>query len=182
MRINVGIRRRLAPLLDGDRRRIELLNVLLLSLPGTPVIYYGDEIGMGDNIYLSDRHGVRTPMQWTGDRNGGFSRADPQRLCAPLVMDPVFGYQAVNVEAQERSPASLLNWTRRMIAMRAWPVPRLATVLPGLTGRRPGHPGSGSRADHRRGTGGPGLPATVAWPAVRRCGCRAPPRDAAPAA
>ena len=118
MRINVGIRRRLAPLLDGDRRRVELLNVLLLSLPGTPVVYYGDEIGMGDNIYLSDRHGVRTPMQWTGDRNGGFSRADPQRLCAPLVMDPVFGYQAVNVEAQERSPASLLNWTRRMIAMR----------------------------------------------------------------
>ena len=118
MRINVGIRRRLAPLLDGDRRRVELLNVLLLSLPGTPVVYYGDEIGMGDNIYLSDRHGVRTPMQWTGDRNGGFSRADPQRLCAPLVMDPVFGYQAVNVEAQERSPASLLNWMRRMIAMR----------------------------------------------------------------
>ncbi len=118
MRINVGIRRRLAPLLDGDRRRIELLNVLLLSLPGTPVIYYGDEIGMGDNIYLSDRFGVRTPMQWTSDRNGGFSRADPQRLCAPPVMDPLFGYQAVNVEAQERSPASLLNWTRRMIAMR----------------------------------------------------------------
>ena len=118
MRINVGIRRRLAPLLDADRRRIELLNVLLLSLPGTPVVYYGDEIGMGDNIYLSDRHGVRTPMQWTGDRNGGFSRADPQRLCAPLVMDPVFGYQAINVEAQERSPASLLNWTRRMIALR----------------------------------------------------------------
>ncbi|AMY07404.1 Trehalose synthase/amylase TreS [Luteitalea pratensis] len=118
MRINVGIRRRLAPLLDGDRRRVELLTVLLLSLPGTPVVYYGDEIGMGDNIYLSDRHGVRTPMQWTGDRNGGFSRADPQRLCAPPVMDPVFGFQAVNVEAQERSPASLLNWTRRMIAMR----------------------------------------------------------------
>ena len=118
MRINIGIRRRLAPLLDGDRRRVELLNVLLLSLPGTPVVYYGDEIGMGDNIYLSDRHGVRTPMQWTGDRNGGFSRADPQRLCAPPVMDPVFGFQAVNVEAQERSPASLLNWMRRMIAMR----------------------------------------------------------------
>jgi maltose alpha-D-glucosyltransferase/alpha-amylase len=118
MRINVGIRRRLAPLLDGDRRRVELLNVLLLSLPGTPVVYYGDEVGMGDNVYLSDRHGVRTPMQWTGDRNGGFSRADPQRLCAPLVMDPVFGFQAVNVEAQERSPASLLHWMRRMIAMR----------------------------------------------------------------
>ncbi len=118
MRVNVGIRRRLAPLLGGDRRRIELLNVLLLSLPGTPVVYYGDEIGMGDNIYLADRHGVRTPMQWTGDRNAGFSRADPQQLCAPLVMDPVFGYQAVNVEAQERAPASLLNWTRRMIALR----------------------------------------------------------------
>ncbi len=118
MRINIGIRRRLAPLVDGDRRRIELLNVLLLSLPGTPVVYYGDEIGMGDNIYLSDRHGVRTPMQWTSDRNGGFSRTDPQRLCAPPVMDPVFGFQAVNVEAQERSPASLLNWMRRMIAVR----------------------------------------------------------------
>ncbi len=118
MRINVGIRRRLAPLLDGDRRRIELLNVLLLSLPGTPVVYYGDEIGMGDNIYLADRHGVRTPMQWTSDRNGGFSRADPQRLCAPPVMDPVFGFQAVNVEAQERSSASLLSWMRRMIALR----------------------------------------------------------------
>ncbi|BCS31359.1 alpha-amylase [Luteitalea sp. TBR-22] len=118
MRINVGIRRRLAPLVDGDRRRIELLHVLLFSLPGTPVVYYGDEIGMGDNIYLSDRHGVRTPMQWTGDRNGGFSRADPQRLCAPPVMDPVFGFQAVNVEAQERSPASLLNWMRTMIATR----------------------------------------------------------------
>jgi maltose alpha-D-glucosyltransferase / alpha-amylase len=119
MRINVGIRRRLAPLMHNDRRRIELMNVLLLSLPGTPVIYYGDEIGMGDNIYLSDRHGVRTPMQWTGDRNGGFSRADPQRLCAPPVMDPLYGFQAVNVEAQERSPASLLNWMRRMVALRS---------------------------------------------------------------
>ncbi len=92
--------------------------MLLLSLPGTPVVYYGDEIGMGDNIYLADRHGVRTPMQWTSDRNGGFSRADPQRLCAPPVMDPVFGFQAVNVEAQERSAASLLHWMRRMIALR----------------------------------------------------------------
>ena len=103
MRINVGIRRRLAPLVENSRRRIELLNSLLFSLPGTPVIYYGDEIGMGDNIYLGDRNGVRTPMQWTGDRNAGFSRADPARLYAPPIMDPVYGYQAINVEAQERS-------------------------------------------------------------------------------
>jgi maltose alpha-D-glucosyltransferase/alpha-amylase len=118
MRINVGIRRRLAPLVENGRRRIELLNSLLFSFPGTPVIYYGDEIGMGDNIYLGDRNGVRTPMQWTGDRNGGFSRADPARLYAPLIMDPVYGYQAINVEAQERSPFSLLNWMRRLIALR----------------------------------------------------------------
>ena len=118
MRINVGIRRRLAPLVENSRRRTELLNALLFSLPGTPVIYYGDEIGMGDNIYLGDRHGVRTPMQWTGDRNAGFSRADPARLYAPLIMDPVYGYQAVNVEAQERSPYSLLNWMKRLIALR----------------------------------------------------------------
>jgi maltose alpha-D-glucosyltransferase / alpha-amylase len=118
MRINVGIRRRLAPLMENSRRRIELLTSLLFSLPGTPVIYYGDEIGMGDNIYLGDRHGVRTPMQWTGDRNGGFSRADPARLYAPPIMDPVYGYQAINVEAQERSPYSLLNWTNRMISLR----------------------------------------------------------------
>jgi maltose alpha-D-glucosyltransferase / alpha-amylase len=118
MRINVGIRRRLAPLVENSRRRIELLNALLFSFPGTPVIYYGDEIGMGDNIYLGDRNGVRTPMQWTGDRNAGFSRADPARLFAPLVMDPVYGYQAVNVEAQERSPYSLLNWMKRLIALR----------------------------------------------------------------
>ena len=118
MRINVGIRRRLAPLLENSRRRIELLNSLLFSLPGTPVIYYGDEIGMGDNIYLGDRNGVRTPMQWTGDRNAGFSRADPARLFAPPIMDPVYGYQAINVEAQERSPFSLLNWMKRLIALR----------------------------------------------------------------
>ncbi|MDQ3171857.1 MAG: maltose alpha-D-glucosyltransferase [Acidobacteriota bacterium] len=118
MRINVGIRRRLAPLLDNDRQRIELLNALLFSMPGTPVVYYGDEIGMGDNIYLGDRNGVRTPMQWTGDRNAGFSRADPARLYAPPIMDPVYGYQAINVEAQERSPSSLLNWMKRMIALR----------------------------------------------------------------
>jgi maltose alpha-D-glucosyltransferase/alpha-amylase len=118
MRINVGIRRRLAPLLENSRRRIELLNSLLFSMPGTPIIYYGDELGMGDNIYLGDRNGVRTPMQWTGDRNGGFSRADPARLYAPPIMDPVYGYQAINVEAQERAPFSLLNWMKRMIGLR----------------------------------------------------------------
>ncbi len=118
MRINVGIRRRLAPLMENSRRRIELMNSLLLSLPGTPIIYYGDEIGMGDNIYLGDRNGVRTPMQWTSDRNGGFSRADPARLFAPPIMDPVYGYQAINVEAQERSAYSLLNWMKRLIGLR----------------------------------------------------------------
>ena len=118
MRINVGIRRRLAPLLENSRRRIELLHGLLFSMPGTPVVYYGDEIGMGDNIYLGDRNGVRTPMQWTGDRNAGFSRADPARLFAPPIMDPVYGYQAINVEAQERAPFSLLNWMKRMIGLR----------------------------------------------------------------
>ena len=102
MRLNLGIRRRLAPLIGNSRRRIELLNSLLFSLPGTPVIYYGDEIGMGDNIYLGDRNGVRTPMQWTGDRNAGFSRADFARLYSPPIMDPVYGYQAINVEAQQR--------------------------------------------------------------------------------
>jgi len=118
MRINVGIRRRLAPLLDNGRRQIEMMNSLLFSMPGTPVIYYGDEIGMGDNIYLGDRNGVRTPMQWTGDRNAGFSRADSARLYSPIIVDPVYGYQAVNVEAQTRIPTSLLNWMRRMIAVR----------------------------------------------------------------
>ncbi len=118
MRINVGIRRRLAPLMENSRRRIELMNSLLFSLPGTPVIYYGDEIAMGDNIYLGDRNGVRTPMQWTGDRNGGFSRADPAQLYAPPIMDAVHGYQAINVEAQERTPYSLLNWMKRMIGLR----------------------------------------------------------------
>jgi maltose alpha-D-glucosyltransferase / alpha-amylase len=118
MRINVGIRRRLAPLLENSRRRVELMNALLFSLPGTPIVYYGDEIGMGDNIYLGDRNGVRTPMQWSGDRNGGFSRADPARLFAPPIMDPVYGYQAINVEAQERYPFSHLNWMKRLIAMR----------------------------------------------------------------
>ena len=117
-RLNLGIRRRLAPLLEHDRRRIELMNGLLLSMPGTPVIYYGDEIGMGDNIHLGDRDGVRTPMQWSPDRNGGFSRADPARLVLPPIMDPIYGYEAVNVEAQAGDPHSLLNWTRRMLAVR----------------------------------------------------------------
>lgn len=117
-RINLGIRRRLAPLLERDRRRIELMNSLLFSMPGTPVMYYGDELGMGDNIHLGDRDGVRTPMQWTPDRNGGFSRADPERLSLPVLMGPLYGYEAVNVEAQQRDPHSLLNWTRRMLAKR----------------------------------------------------------------
>src|SRR5262245_52001538 len=117
-RVNLGIRRRLAPLMDNDRRKIELMNSLLLSFPGTPIIYYGDEIGMGDNIYLGDRNGVRTPMQWTPDRNGGFSRCDPARLYAPPIMDPVYGYQSVNVEAQSRSISSLLSWMKRLITVR----------------------------------------------------------------
>jgi maltose alpha-D-glucosyltransferase/alpha-amylase len=118
MRINVGIRRRLAPLLDNNRRRIELLNSLLFSFPGTPIMYYGDEIGMGDNIYLGDRNGVRTPMQWTSDRNAGFSKAVPARLYAPVIMDPIWGYEAINVEAQLTDQSSLLHWTRNMIALR----------------------------------------------------------------
>ena len=118
-RLNLGIRRRLSPLLQRDRRRIELMNGLLLSMPGTPVIYYGDEIGMGDNIFIGDRDGVRTPMQWSVDRNGGFSRADPAKLVLPPIMDPIYGFQAVNVEAQASDPHSLLNWMRRMLAVRA---------------------------------------------------------------
>lgn len=117
-RINLGIRRRLAPLMDGSRSKIELLCSLLLSMPGSPIIYYGDEIGMGDNIYLGDRNGVRTPMQWSPDRNAGFSRADPQRLYLPPIMDPLYGYEAINVEAQCRSANSLLNWMRRLIVTR----------------------------------------------------------------
>lgn len=118
MRINLGIRRRLAPLMGNNRRSIELMNSLLFSLAGTPVIYYGDEIGMGDNIYLGDRNGVRTPMQWTGDRNAGFSRADFARLYTPPIIDAVFGYQSINVEAQQREASSLLNWMKRLIALR----------------------------------------------------------------
>src|SRR6266540_3761464 len=118
MRLNFGIRRRLAPLMENGRRQMELLNSLLLSMPGSPVIYYGDEIGMGDNVYLGDRAGVRTPMQWSGDKNAGFSRADPARLFSPVILDPVYHYEALNVESQTRVPTSLLNWMRRLIAVR----------------------------------------------------------------
>ncbi|MCP5127054.1 MAG: maltose alpha-D-glucosyltransferase [Gammaproteobacteria bacterium] len=135
MRVNVGIRRRLAPLMDNDYGKIKLMNSLLLSMPGTPIIYYGDEIGMGDNFYLGDRNGVRTPMQWSPDRNAGFSKADPQRLYLPPIMDPIYGYEALNVEAQIRAPASLLNWMKRMIAVRrtsqAFGRGRLEMVRPG---------------------------------------------------
>jgi trehalose synthase len=118
MRINLGIRRRLAPLLDNNRQRIELLNSLLYSFPGTPILYYGDEIGMGDNLDLGDRNGVRTPMQWNGESNGGFSNAPAEQLCSPVIADPVYGYQAVNVEEQLENPSSMLQWTRNMIALR----------------------------------------------------------------
>ncbi|MGH7443542.1 MAG: putative maltokinase, partial [Longimicrobiales bacterium] len=117
-RINLGIRRRLGPLLGNNRRKIELMNALLFSLPGTPVLYYGDEIGMGDNIYLGDRNGVRTPMQWSPDRNAGFSRVNPQRLYLPIIVDPEYHYETVNVEAQQSNPSSLLWWTKRLIALR----------------------------------------------------------------
>src|SRR5262249_12280254 len=118
LRLNFVVLRRVAPLIDNDRRQMDLLYSLLFSLPGSPVIYYGDEIGMGDNIYLGDRHGVRTPMQWSGDRNAGFSRANPSQLYQAILMDPIYHYQAINVEAQQRSPTSLLNWLRRMIRLR----------------------------------------------------------------
>src|SRR5574340_234388 len=117
-RINLGIRRRLAPLMENNRAKIELMTWLLMTMPGAPILYYGDEIGMGDNIYLGDRNGVRTPMQWTPDRNAGFSRADPQRLYLPPLMDPIYGYESVNVESQARNPSSLLNWTKRVIGVR----------------------------------------------------------------
>ncbi len=118
MRINLGIRRRLAPMMENDRRRVELLNGLLLSMPGTPIIYYGDEIGMGDNVYLGDRNGVRTPMQWNGGWNAGFSSADPERLYSPLISNPVYGFQAINVDSQRRSEHSLLSWTKSVIRTR----------------------------------------------------------------
>src|SRR5204863_183474 len=117
-RLNLGIRRRLAPLLGNDRRRIELMNGLLFSLPGTPVLYYGDEIGMGDNIFLGDRNGVRTPMQWSADRNAGFSRANRQRLYLPVITDPEYHYETVNVEAQQGNPHSVYSWMKRLIALR----------------------------------------------------------------
>ncbi|HET7274198.1 MAG TPA: maltose alpha-D-glucosyltransferase [Longimicrobiaceae bacterium] len=118
MRLNLGIRRRLAPLMENDRRKIELLNSVLLTMPGSPIIYYGDELGMGDNIYLGDRDGVRTPMQWSPDRNAGFSRAEAARLYLPVIVDSIYGFQGINVEAQERSPFSLLNWMKRLIHVR----------------------------------------------------------------
>jgi maltose alpha-D-glucosyltransferase/alpha-amylase len=118
MKVNIGIRRRLAPLVENDRKVTELLHALLFSLPGSPVLYYGDEIGMGDNIYLGDRDGVRTPMQWTPDRNAGFSAGDFAQLYLPPLMDPVYGYQGVNVEAEQRNPSSLLHWLQRMLHVR----------------------------------------------------------------
>jgi maltose alpha-D-glucosyltransferase / alpha-amylase len=131
MKLNLGIRRRLAPLLDNGRDEIELMHAILFSLPGSPVLYYGDEIGMGDNVYLGDRDGVRTPMQWTGDRNGGFSRADFAQLYLPPLMDPVYGYQACNVEAQLRTPTSVLRWLRRLVELRKQhPVFGLGTYEP----------------------------------------------------
>ena len=140
-RINLGIRRRLAPLLGNDRRRLELMNGLLFSLPGTPVIYYGDEIGMGDNVYLGDRNGVRTPMQWSSDRNAGFSTADRQRLYLPVVTDAEYHYEAVNVAAQQSNPQSLLWWMRRIIALRKRH-PAFGRGSPALPApRQPAHPG-----------------------------------------
>jgi maltose alpha-D-glucosyltransferase / alpha-amylase len=118
MKLNLGIRRRLAPLLENNRDQIELFHAMLLSLPGTPIIYYGDELRMGDNIYLGDRDGVRTPMQWTGDRNAGFSKADFAQLYLPILLDPVYGYQAINVEGQLRNQHSFLQWFRRLLAVR----------------------------------------------------------------
>jgi maltose alpha-D-glucosyltransferase/alpha-amylase len=149
MRINVGIRRRLAPLVDNNRRRIELLNSLLLSFPGTPIMYYGDEIGMGDNIYLGDRNGVRTPMQWNSDRNAGFSLR-PARLYFPVIMDPIWGYQAINVEAQQSDQSSLLHWTRNMIALRKLFQVFGRGTLKFLNPSQPQDPRLSSRARSRR--------------------------------
>ena len=149
MRVNVGIRRRLAPLLDNNRRRIELLNALLFSFPGTPILYYGDEIGMGDNIYLGDRNGVRTPMQWSADRNAGFSRANPGRLYCPVIMDPVYGYEPVNVEAQHSDPslAPALD-AQHDRAAQAVPRSSAAAAIEFLPAREP--QGAGLRAALRR--------------------------------
>ena len=148
-RINLGIRRRLAPLMEGDRRRIELMSGLLMSLPGSPILYYGDEIGMGDNVYLGDRNSVRTPMQWNGGVNAGFSSADPERLWLPLISNALYGYQAVNVDSQQRNPTSLFNWTRRLIEVRR----STARVRPRVD-RIPEarqSPGAGVHADDRAG-------------------------------
>ena len=165
MRLNLGIRRRLAPLMDNGRRQIELMHSLLFTLPGSPVLYYGDEIGMGDNIHLGDRNGVRTPMQWTGDRNAGFSRANPSALYQPIILDPIYHYQAVNVEAQLQSATSLLNWLRRLIRVRAraqgvrprkprvHSLPRIARVVAyvrAVSGRRPHSSSTTSRGSHSR--------------------------------
>ena len=149
-RINLGIRRRLAPLMERDRRRVELLNSLLLSMPGTPTLYYGDEIGMGDNIYLGDRDGVRTPMQWSIDRNGGFSRADPASLVLPPIMDPQYGYLSVNVETQAGDPHSLLNWTRRMLAVRKQSKAFGRGTLENALAEQPPHSGLHPRIHRRR--------------------------------
>ena len=168
MRINLGIRRRLAPLLGNDRRKIELMNGLLFSLPGTPVMYYGDEIGMGDNIYLGDRNGVRTPMQWSADRNAGFSRANPQRLILPVIIDPEYHYEAINVEAQQNNPNSLLWWMKRLIALRkqfqAFGRGTMEFLDAGEL------PRAGVRARARRRRDDPGGRQPVALPAVRRAG------------
>ncbi len=118
MRLNMGIRRRLSPLLENDRRKYELLNAILFTLPGTPVIYYGDEIGMGDNIYLGDRNGVRTPMQWNEDKNAGFSKCNPSKLYAPIITDPYYNFNSVNVEAQTKNPFSFLNFMKSLIILR----------------------------------------------------------------
>ena len=159
-RINLGIRRRLAPLLGNNRRKIELMNALLLSLPGTPVIYYGDEIGMGDNFYLGDRNGVRTPMQWSPDRNAGFSRANPQQLYLPVIIDPEYHYEAVNVEVQQNNPQSLLWWMKR-----------IAQPAQAVQGLRPRQPASSSTPTTTR-----------SWPSCARYGERAHPGGGEPVA
>ena len=168
MRINLGIRRRLAPLVGNDRRKMELLNGLLFSLPGTPVLYYGDEIGMGDNVYLGDRNGVRTPMQWSADRNAGFSRANPQRLILPIIIDPEYHYEAINVEAQQNNPNSLLWWTKRLIALRKQFQAFGRGTIEFLTPVQPPRAGLRARSYERRDR--PGGRQPVALPAVRRAG------------
>ena len=190
-RINLGIRRRLATLMDGDRRRIELMSGLLMSLPGSPILYYGDEIGMGDNVYLGDRNTVRTPMQWNGSVNAGFSTADPERLWLPLISNAVYGYQAVNVESQQRNPTSLLNWTQaphRSAAAGARVRPRLDRVPEARQPPRAGiHANARTRNGPRRqqsgghGAGGGSRP-RPAWPARfrSRCSAAASSRASAP--